>query len=450
MAESVLFVELNIDATNDAITEQMRIMKRARDDGIYENVVCCIRGFNDDPRELYENPEVQAFCCRMVSAGFISYLDFTTIFDPNAPQMTRAFWGASEVWLCSEGRLKVLNQLDETVLNELTNAVAQSNTVADAALGRMLLDELDFDFAALDRPDFKEDAVREDIVAPILRKAGYRATGSLRMERSKPLVHPFVMIGSKKHKINIVPDYTLYDDCVPLMVLEAKAPGEPIVRSVHVEQTYSYAIHQDVRSQHYALCNGHQLAFYHVSELAPLLLIDCKDVCANWEKVEKYLLPRYLKMPELRKFHADFGQQAKQFGITTDEEIAFEGFLLQMLTRSAESLYIANSTCNIGGLECMVSFDFGKDVLDAILAALPSRQSEQIHTALSRMPYSIDVDAKIRIHWKARLGEPIQGSNEEFIPMIVTELFQVDYDPSLTVGPPDPRAVQAGVSRLQV
>jgi len=66
------------------------------------------------------------------------------------------------------------------------------------------------------------------------------------------------------------------------------------------------------------------------------------------------------------------------------------------------------------------------------------------------MPYSIDTDAKIRIHWKARLGEPIQGPHEEFIPMIVTELIKAEYDPSLTVGPQDPAAVKAGIPRLQV
>jgi predicted RNA-binding Zn-ribbon protein involved in translation (DUF1610 family) len=63
----------------------------------------------------------------------------------------------------------------------------------------------DFDFSALDDPTFKEDAVREEIFAPILRRAGYTPTGSMRVQRSKPLTHPFVMIGSKKHPVSVIP-----------------------------------------------------------------------------------------------------------------------------------------------------------------------------------------------------------------------------------------------------
>ncbi len=450
MSERVLTVDLGLDATDPDLLDQMRIMKRVREEHRYDRIVCTIRGFTGDPRELYDIPEVRAYCNRLVDLGFISYLDFSTLFDPKTPELARHGWGASEVWLCSEGRLKAHNPLTREILNELQQAILKSNERADAGLGPMLRDELAFDNAALDSPNFKEDAVREDIIAPILRKAGYRATGSLRMERSRSLAHPFVMIGSKKHKINIVPDYTLYEGSEPLLVLEAKAPGESIIHSVHVEQTYSYAIHPDVRCVHYALCNGRQLAFYHINKSEPLLIIDCKDVRAKWERVEKYLLPRYLKTPELRQFHADFGLQAKQMGITPQEEIVFEGFLVQHLAKSAESYYIASSTCNIGGLECMATFDFGQDVLDRILQALPAPQTAQFRTALSRMPYSIDVDAKVRILWAARLGNPIQGPHEEFIPMIVTELFKVEYDPSLTVGPQDPAAVQAGVPRLQI
>jgi len=61
----------------------------------------------------------------------------------------------------------------------------------------------DFNFSAVDQPSFKEDAVREEIITPILHALGYKATGDLRIKRSKKLIHPFVMIGSKKHKINI-------------------------------------------------------------------------------------------------------------------------------------------------------------------------------------------------------------------------------------------------------
>jgi len=63
----------------------------------------------------------------------------------------------------------------------------------------------DFDFSALKKPSFKEDAVREVIIALILKKAGYLPTGDLSVERSKTLVQSFVMIGSEKHRVNAIP-----------------------------------------------------------------------------------------------------------------------------------------------------------------------------------------------------------------------------------------------------
>lgn len=47
MQNRVLFVELGIEATNDEILDQMRIMKSCREDGSYGRVVCTVRGFSD-------------------------------------------------------------------------------------------------------------------------------------------------------------------------------------------------------------------------------------------------------------------------------------------------------------------------------------------------------------------------------------------------------------------
>ena len=65
----------------------------------------------------------------------------------------------------------------------------------------------DFDFKLLDSLDFKEDSVREELITPLLHALGYQAHGEFQIIRSKSLLHPFVMIGSKNHKVNIVPDY---------------------------------------------------------------------------------------------------------------------------------------------------------------------------------------------------------------------------------------------------
>ena len=124
----------------------------------------------------------------------------------------------------------------------------------------------DFDFCLLDDPGFKEDAVREELIVPILNRLGYTASGEHRIVRSKPLVHPFVSIGTKQYKINIIPDYLLSVGGLTKWVLDAKRPGEEILTGTNVEQAYSYAIHKDVRVSLYGLCNGHTLlGFPHQS-----------------------------------------------------------------------------------------------------------------------------------------------------------------------------------------
>lgn len=113
-----------------------------------------------------------------------------------------------------------------------------------------------FDFSVLENPEFKEDSVREELIVPLVKFLGYKASGSSRVVRSMPLQHMFVSIGSKKNRISIIPDYVFYDDNKPYWVLDAKAPWEDITKTNHVEQAYSYAIHPDIRAELFALCNG--------------------------------------------------------------------------------------------------------------------------------------------------------------------------------------------------
>ena len=137
MAEKVLLVELGIDASNNDIIDQMRIMKRARQEGLYDNVICTIRGFDDDRRELYDIPEVRAFCRRLVNLAFISYLDFVTTIVADAPEVVKKGWGAAEVWLCGEGRFSTGAEWTIELIGEIEQAVGESNVKADALLGPM-------------------------------------------------------------------------------------------------------------------------------------------------------------------------------------------------------------------------------------------------------------------------------------------------------------------------
>lgn len=65
----------------------------------------------------------------------------------------------------------------------------------------------EFEFEVLGDKEFKEDSVREELVAPIIKRLGYSLTGDNRVVGSRSLVHPYVAIGSQQRKVSIVPDY---------------------------------------------------------------------------------------------------------------------------------------------------------------------------------------------------------------------------------------------------
>jgi hypothetical protein len=148
-----------------------------------------------------------------------------------------------------------------------------------------------FDFSLLDSPDFKEDAVREELIQPLLKALGYSASGENRIIYNKALEHPYVMIGSKRHKIYIYPDYSLLAHGEYAWVLDAKAPWEEIRSGDNVEQTFSYAMHPHIRVKLYALCNGKEFICFAVDREKPILHFYLSEIDRSWAKLYNTLSP---------------------------------------------------------------------------------------------------------------------------------------------------------------
>ncbi len=164
----------------------------------------------------------------------------------------------------------------------------------------------DFDFQLLNSSEFKEDAVREELINPILKQLGYKAYGHNRIVYSKTLSHPFVKIGSQKRQINIIPDYLFEVNGKYTWVLDAKAPNENINTGEHIEQVYSYAIHPDIQADIFALCNGKEFIAYSKDKREPLLFFQLSEIDKHWDEIEKLLSPdkfvekQILKEPEIK------------------------------------------------------------------------------------------------------------------------------------------------------
>lgn len=288
-----------------------------------------------------------------------------------------------------------------------------------------------FDFTILDSDEFKEDAVREEVIYPILRALGYSASGQQKVVRSKTLTHPFVHIGSTKRKINIIPDYTLFFEDTPIMILDAKGPRERIIKSGNVEQVFSYAIHPDIRCDHYALCNGKQLAVYHVSKTSPITVIDIEPNRNNTKKFKKYLSPEYLLMPEKRDFMKDFGLYSKQTGTPDDTILFFVGYYVQLLTKIESNLYSAVTVNSNGHEDFLVSFDFDESVYQQLKGLLSTEVADSIEHYLTKQPFQCNLNCKLMVDCAGTLG-PLQSSEltgEEFVPIILDEITAAHFNP---------------------
>jgi hypothetical protein len=183
-----------------------------------------------------------------------------------------------------------------------------------------------FDFEVLNDTYFKEDSVREELIVPIIKALGYSVTGDARIIRSKPLVHPYVAIGSQRKNISIIPDYLFMLGNKPYWILDAKSPTEDILKSKHIEQAYSYAIHPEVRAELYALCNGKEFILYSIRCFEPVLHFSLKDIEKYWEKLFRILNPETKANPELVNYYPDYGLHLRKLGV--NEGCIFTGYAI--------------------------------------------------------------------------------------------------------------------------
>jgi hypothetical protein len=286
-----------------------------------------------------------------------------------------------------------------------------------------------FDPKLFDDPHFKEDSVREVILTPLLTRLGYHVTGAARVIRSKTLIHPFIYVGTRKHPVTVIPDYTLLYESQPILVLDAKSPLEDILRKEHVQQAYSYAIHPEIRCAHFALCNGRSLAVFAVDRPTPLAIVPFDRFESDWPGIEKLLAPRFLLEPILRRFVPDFGSCLMRMGLTSDTDIIIPGVRLGLFARISDTLLTASSNCELGDNIYCASYDFAPDLLGPIIAGLPPPLRTAFEAALRHAPFQAHADLVIDVDLKMRLGVETKSLDETFVPLLITEVLESRFNP---------------------
>jgi len=282
----------------------------------------------------------------------------------------------------------------------------------------------DFDFSALKNPEFKEDAVREELLVPIIKALGYSPIGDERVIRSKTLVHPYVSIGSQQRKVSIVPDYVFTTNGRPFWVLDAKAPTEDVFKSSHVEQAYSYAIHPEVRAELYALCNGHEFVLYEIRKFDPILRFNLTDLESNWDKLFRLLNSKNQGNPELVDYAPDFGVFLRKIGADNNTRFIAPFCKSCFIARVEDDKY-TTITSVPGDVEMAMSLDFNHQQLEELLSFQHEQLASFTRDALKRQPYHVSIDpskAEFDFGVVASLSDKIEHNAEEsYIPFLVTE-----------------------------
>lgn len=282
-----------------------------------------------------------------------------------------------------------------------------------------------FDFSILDDRDFKEDSVREELVLPIIKELGYSAHGDDKIVRSKSLIHPYVAIGSKQRKISIIPDYLFLSNGSPYWVLDAKSPTENIIKSKHVEQAYSYAIHPEIRAKYYALCNGREFSLYSINKFEPILHFQLTDINKYWDVLYRLLNPILKANDEVMDYNPDYGLHILQLGVS--ETFKYVGLAIHsnFIVKVEDGLY-TTTTVIPGDIEYAASIDFNEEQLNVLLSMQKTEVSDFIRSALTRQPYYVTLENdEIKFGIEASLSNEIQENAEEkYLPFIVDEFME--------------------------
>lgn len=278
-----------------------------------------------------------------------------------------------------------------------------------------------FKFSLLDDPEFKEDAVREEIVTPLLKRLGYDAGTDNNLVRSRSLPHPFVYIGTKKHNVKIIPDYVLEPEYGGKWILDAKAPNERLLEGKNPEQAFSYAIHPEIRAMTYALCNGRELAIFKVDRAKPVLTVPIKDWEQQWGEILRHLCPTAFKDPSKRSIQPDYGLMLYKLGLPFGEGQEYRHLGVPFIAKISDTEYSFVVSILFEEKFHAASFDFGEELYQQLLQCLPSEYAEKARKNI-RKPFDkvIFVENPPQLHVVARAGKTVHSNeDEDYCPMQV-------------------------------
>lgn len=145
-----------------------------------------------------------------------------------------------------------------------------------------------------------ETDIREEVIAPLIRKLGYGSGSKNNVRREVPLRYRQSFLGRKNPKkdpeLRGKADYILEADQRVRWVVEAKGPAVTLGPD-EVEQAWSYANHPEVRAVYFVLCNGRALEVYrtdHGPDVPPVLALHYPELETKFQVLSNLLSPTAL------------------------------------------------------------------------------------------------------------------------------------------------------------
>jgi Type I restriction enzyme R protein N terminus (HSDR_N) len=298
----------------------------------------------------------------------------------------------------------------------------------------------------LDPSRHKEDTVREEVISPILKALGYKLNGENRIERSPRLRHPYIMVGSRRFPITLIPDYLLFRFGKPFCILDAKAPGEDIYKGDHLQQAFGYAIHPEIRVNYFALCNGTDFAIHHVGAEQPAMRIPLSHLDGHWSNLVKFLGTDGLQddlLPD--DFFLDYGVFCQNFGLYKNSEgkHVIQQFMFvhfASLRRATDDIYDSHTVVDLGGQKLCLTLAFDSERYKQLLSILPEYVSNELAAAMKTWPYdcALTTEEPIYISLSGIFSDELYTSTthqfDQYRPLLVTEVISNSsaYVPSVT------------------
>jgi hypothetical protein len=150
-------------------------------------------------------------------------------------------------------------------------------------------------------PPLSEAAVREEIIAPILKELGYRSNSDNDIRYELSLQYPHDYLGRKKPfadpPVRGKADYVCYAGGRVTWVVEAKSSASAMDRD-EIEQAFTYARHPEVRAVYFCLCNDREWRVFATDgsvDTPPLRIIDPQDPKLAARDLESLLSPTALQ-----------------------------------------------------------------------------------------------------------------------------------------------------------